>query len=190
MKRILFISIMLIVLSFGTISNAIVASSSQYSISSVKAYVFYNEENEVYNEEKTWLDENINIRKEYINTNDNNELFTKVKEALKIKKDKFPITIIGSTYFIGFDEKIKNNIEEAFNAYSEAEEYGDIVEKIKNNEDVTDLIKQNEKIYKQKSNVNIILIIVITFIVVVLIIFIIKAILKNKKRTNRFKKSI
>lgn len=178
MKKILFTSIILILLSFNIISNAIVTNSSEYS--NVKIYVFYNEENEVYQREKNWLDENINIRKEYINTNENEELFTKIKDALKIKNDKSPISIIGSIYFIGFDEKTQNNMKEAEDAYEKAEEYSDIVEKIRNNEDVKEIIKQNEKIYKQPSNSNIIVNIIFIVIAICVILFIFKCLKKKK----------
>ena len=50
MKKILFISIFLISLSFSIISNAVVTNSSEYN--NVKVYVLYNEENEVYQQEK------------------------------------------------------------------------------------------------------------------------------------------
>ncbi len=183
MKKILFTSIIiLILLSFSVVSNAIVTNSSEYS--NVKIYVFYNEENEVYQQEKNWLDENINIRKEYINTNENEELFTKIKDALKIKNDKSPISIIGSTYFIGFDEKTQNNMKEAEDAYEKAEEYSDIVEKIRNNEDVKEIIKQNEKIYKQPGNSNIIVNIIFIIVAICVILFIFKC-LKKKKRPRR-----
>ena len=184
MKKILFTSIIiLILLSFNVVSNAIVTNSSEYS--NIKVYIFYNEENEVYQKEKQWLDENVNIRKEYINTNENGELFTKIKDSLKIKNDKLPISVVGSTYFIGFDEKIQTNIEEAVKAYEKAEEYGDIVEKIRNSEDVKDVIKQNEKIYKQPGTSNVFLNVLAIIIAMFLIIFILRIILKKKKRARR-----
>ena len=184
MKKILFTSIIiLILLSFSVVSNAIVTNSSEYS--NVKIYVFYNEENEVYQQEKNWLDENINIRKEYINTNENEELFTKIKDALKIKNDKSPISIIGSTYFIGFDEKTQNNMKEAEDAYEKAEEYSDIVEKIRNNEDVKDVIKQNEEIYKQPGKFNTVFNIILIIVVVCVVILVIVKSLKKKKTSTK-----
>lgn len=179
MKKVLCISIILILLSFSIVSNAIVTNSSEYS--NVKVYVFYNEENEVYQQEKNWLDEDVNIRKEYININENGELFTKIKDALKIKNDKSPISVIGSTYFIGFNEKIQNNMKEAEEAYENAEDYGDIVEKIRNNEDVKEIIKQNEKIYKQPDNSNIIVNIILIVIAICVVLFILKCLKKKKE---------
>lgn len=183
MKKIFTSIIILILLSFNVVSNAIVTNSSEYS--NAKVYVFYDEENEVYQKEKNYLDENVNIRKEYINTNENGELFTKLKDALKIKNEKLPISVVGSTYFVGFDEKIQTNIEEAVKSYEEIEEYGDIVEKIKNNEDVKDIIKQNEGVYKQPSKPNVFLKVLFAIIALILAIFILRIILRKKKRRRR-----
>ena len=186
MKKVVFISIFLILLSFSIISNAVVTNSSEYN--NVKVYVLYNEENEVYQQEKNWLNENENIRKEYINTNENSELLTKIKDALKIKKDDLPISVIGSTYFISFDEKVQNNIKEAIENYDKAEEYGDIVEKIKNNEDVSGIIKSNEKIYKQPNTSNEFLKIIFVIVAAFLIIFILKVVLKKNKGKGKRKR--
>ena len=58
MKKVFFISIFLMLICFISVSNAIVTNSSEYS--NVKVYVFYNEENEVYKQEKEWLSEKLN----------------------------------------------------------------------------------------------------------------------------------
>ena len=188
MKKVFFISIFLILICFTGVSNAIVTNSSTYS--NVKAYVLYNEENDLFKEQKEWLDKNLDIRKEYINTNENNELYQKIKDVLKIKKDKFPLIIIGSSYFVNFDDKVQNNIKEAEKAYKNAKEYGDIVEKLKNNEDVKEVIKQNEKIYKNKNTFNVIIKVVIIVIAVLLVIVILNILLKKKlnKTTNNSNK--
>lgn len=181
MKKQLIIFFLLILLCFPIVSKAVVTNSIEYD--GTKIYVFYQESNENYEKEKQWLEDNTNIRKEYINTNENNELYTKVKDVLKIKKDKLPLTIIGSTYFIGFDEKTKNQINEAITSYENADQYGDVVEKIRNNEDVKDIVKQNEGIYKQPGTSNNILIIVLIIVVVFILICILKA--KGMKKRPR-----
>ena len=180
MKKILFISLLLLLFIFSNFSSAVVTNSSLYS--NVRVYVFYNEENESYNEEKNYLDKNVNIGKEYINTNENEELYSKVKDDLKIRNNKFPVTVIGSTYFTGYNEKIQNKINEAIDAYDKAENYSDIVDKIKDNEDVKYAIKQNNQIYKDKQiNITNIIIIVLLIICGVLVIsYIIKRIYKKK----------
>ncbi len=183
MKKVFFISIFLMLICFISVSNAIVTNSSEYS--NVKVYVFYNEESEVYKQEKEWLSEKVNARKEYINTNENSELYNKIKDVLKIKKDNLPIIVVGSTYFIGFDEKIQSNIEEAVKAYENAEKYGDIVDKVRNNEDVKDIIKQNEEIYKQPNTSNVFLNVIFVIIALFIIIFILKIVLEKKLNNTK-----
>ena len=126
-----------------------------------------------------------NARKEYINTNENSELYNKIKDVLKIKKDNLPIIVVGSTYFIGFDEKIQSNIEEAVKAYENAEKYGDIVDKVRNNEDVKDIIKQNEEIYKQPNTSNVFLNVIFVIIALFIIIFILKIVLEKKLNNTK-----
>ena len=183
MKKVLLINvIILILLSFSVVSNAIITNSSEYS--NVKVYIFYKEENDDYQQEKNWLDENVNINKEYINTNENEELFTKIKDTLKIKKDDLPITVIGSSYFIGFDEKVQNNIKEAIEAYENAEEYGNIVEKIRNNQEVKEIIEQNKKIYKQPGQSHIALNIIFILVTICAVILILKFLKKKQVQKN------
>ena len=170
MKKILIASIIFMLSCFCIISNAVVTNSSEYS--NEKVYVFYEENNENYEKEKQWLEENPNIRKEYVNISENGELLNKVKDALKIKKDKLPLTVIGSNYLIGFDEKTQNKINEIIENYKTSGEYTDIVEKIRNGEDVKELVKTN----KPNGIAKTILIIIGIILVVCILIEI-----KNKK---------
>ncbi len=184
MKRILCISIALILLSFSIVSNAIITNSSEYS--NVKVYVFYEDNNEKCEQEKQWINDNTNIREEYIKVSENGELFEKVKKALNIKKDELPIAIIGSAYFVGFDEKVQNSMKEAIAAYDGADEYGDLVEKLKKDENVDELIKQNEEIYKQpKNSNNLVKIILIVLVIVIIIIIAGRLYVQNKKKKKR-----
>ncbi len=179
MKKILFTSIVLLLLLFPIVSKAVATNSSYYD--GVKIYVFYEENSENFEQEKQWLEEDSSIMKTYLNINENSELLSKVKDTLKIGSNKLPITIIGSTYFIGFDEKVQNNMKEAVESYKNAEEYGDVIEKIRNNEDVKDIVRQNEQIYKAPNNTVIIIIsIIFAIIVVLLAIYILK-----KKKTKK-----
>ena len=111
-------------------------------------------------------------------------MFKKIKKELKIGKNNTPITIVGSTYFVGFNEETKNNIKDAITAYDNADEYGDIVEKTKNNEDVKDLIKQNNQIYKQPKKTNIFLVVLIVLVLIIIILLFMKYI-KSKNRRKR-----
>ncbi len=183
MKKILFTSIVLILLLFPIVSKAVATNSSYYD--GVKIYVFYEENSENFEQEKQWLEEDASIMKTYLNINENSELLSKVKDALKIGGNKLPITIIGSTYFIGFDEKVQNNMKEAVEAYKNVEEYGDIIEKIRNNEDAKDVIKQNEEIYKQPGKFNTVFNIILIIVVVCVVILVIVKSLKKKKTSTK-----
>ena len=174
MKKILYISLFFVLLCINSLSYAIVTNSSLYS--NVKVYVLYNEENGEYTQEKNLLNENVNIQKEYINVNEDEELYDKIKDALKIKKDKFPVTVIGATYFVGYNEKVQNSIKETIEIYDKADNYVDIVEKIKNNEDVSDDIKQ------KRSNI---LVISIVFLLVIFSFILLICIIKKNKRKKK-----
>ena len=158
MKKILVIGITLILLCFSVVSNAVVTNSAEYN--SVKVYVFYKENSKAYKEEKDWLEEytknDIRVIVEEIEIKQNSELAKKVKDTLKIKKDKLPLTIIGSNYFIGFNKKVEKNLTEAIEAYKKADNYGDVLEKIMDNEDAKTAIEQNKGIYKQRSSFSVI----------------------------------
>ena len=182
MKKILYISLLLILFVFSNFSSAVVTNSSLYS--NIKVYVLYNEENDTYKKEKDYLDENVNIRKEYINTNENNELYQKLKDELKIRTSKLPITVIGSSYFVGYNEKIQSKINEAIDAYDKAENYSDIVDKIKDNEDVKDAIKQNNQIYKQTNIAYIIIIVLVAICCIICGILIVRYIMKKLNKNK------
>ena len=96
-----------------------IATNSSYT--DIKVYFFYEENCEECDKAKEWLEtefkENIRVRIEYLKTEENKELYDKVNNTLKIKKNKYPLMIVGSTTFIGFDEKTKNNLKEAIQSY-------------------------------------------------------------------------
>ena len=181
MKKVLFISLILILLCFSLTSYAVVTNSSYYS--NVKAYVFYSEENDEYNQEKQWLDDS-NIRKEYINTNENEELYNKTKDAFNVKKDKLPLTIIGEEIYNGYSDKTKEDMQKTIDEYNNNEDkYVDIIEKIRNNEDVKDELKNG-------SSSNILIIfrnIVIAVLVIFILVFLFKKVNKNKKKNKNIR---
>ncbi len=147
MKKLLFVFFLLMLLCFPAKSNAVVTNSSY----SVKVNVFLKDDCEDCEKAKEWLEEYRKekfIDVEYININDNNELYDKIKKELKIKNNKMPLTIIGSNYFIGFNNKMKESLNKAITAYDEVDNYCDIVSKTRQNEDVKECIKQNKDIYK------------------------------------------
>ena len=61
----------------------------------------------------------------------NQEFMEEVKNNLNIKSSGVPLTIIGNTYIVGYNDSIGNKIERAIKYYEE-NEYVDVVEQIKN----------------------------------------------------------
>ncbi len=151
MKKILYI--LLIMIIWPSIKVDAVVTNSFYS---TKVTVFYEDNCKEYDEERKWLEEYqkdnyINI--EYINIKNDENFYNKVKKSLNIKKKKLPLVIIGTNYFIGFNDKVKVNITNAIKSYEDTENYCDIVSKIQNGEDAKDCISQNSDIYNQQTGI-------------------------------------
>ncbi len=165
-------------LSFINVSKAIVTNSSYDNI---KVYFFYNDNCKECNTGKNWLHEesqNDNrIRIEDINIENDNELYNKVKDSLNIKNEKVPLILIGTNYFIGFNEKIKNNLLNAISSYEKVETYCDVITKIQNEEDINECTNQNKEIYKDN---NFLIIVAIIFILIGITFFMI-LFLKDQK---------
>lgn len=160
MKKFLLLLFLLMFLNFPINSNAI-ATNSSYS---VKVYFFCNEKNKDCDKAKEWLEEYqkdnfINV--DYLNIDNNKELYNTTRESLKIKNNQMPFIIIGSNYFIGFNNKVKENLTKAIQAYEKADDYCDIVLKIQNKDNVKECIKANKKIYNQSTGLFIFIIVLI-----------------------------
>ena len=68
------------------------------------------------------------------NNKDNQILMEKVKNKMDISENGVPLTIIGSTYVIGYTESFNDEIERIINFYLENNnKYSDVVGSIKNN---------------------------------------------------------
>ncbi len=179
MKKVLFMFFLLMFLCIP-ISIKAIATNSSYS---VKINVFYKDNCKDCDKQKKWLEEykkNNFINVEYIDIEDNKELYNKVKSALKVNKKDLPLVVVGSNYFIGFNDKIKSNLTDAIDSYLKNENYCELVTKLRNNDGVKDCLKNNQDIYKQSNSFPIFLKIVIVIIGIVLVIGIFKII--NKKR--------
>ena len=181
MKKVMNIIIFLILLSIPVATQAIATNASD--INYTRIYYFYSDDCKECEIGKEWLEnyekDDYKISVEYIKND--NDLELKVKDTLNIKKDIKPLIIIGSNYFIGFNDKVKNNLTDAISSYEEEEEYCDIIPKLKNNEDVKECINQNKDIYNT-SNSSIlpkVIIILIGIILISGIVFIIKKKLKS-----------
>lgn len=181
MKRVLIFIIALLFIYTPIKVSAVVVSSSTLDKKAV-VYVFIDNDSEDSEKEKAWLEEyikeNKDIKVEYINISNKSELTQKVKNALDIKDDKLPLTIIGTTYFVGYNDKTKENIKTAIEAYIEKEGHCDVVKNVQNNESIEECKKQNEGIYEpKKSSIGKIIIIALLIICTTSLI-----IIKIKKR--------
>lgn len=187
MKKRLFIFFLLIYLCFPVVSNALATNSSS---DNVKVSLFYQDNCKECDSAKEFLDnyrkDNYRLNTEYINIDDNKELNNKVKDLFSIKKDSVPLIVIGSNYFVGFNDNIKEELTSAIKAYEEKEEYCDVVSKLKNGEDTKDCINQNKDIYKQKNtsgvNISTIIKVVTVCILVALVIGVVFIFMKKKNK--------
>ena len=182
MKKIIIMFFLLMCLCFPIKSNA-VATNSSYS---VKIYSFFQNDCKNCDKEKEWLE---NYRKEsfidieYINIDNNDELYNKVKKELSIKKNKTPLVIIGSNYFVGFNNKTKDKLTKAIKSYEEADSYCDTVSKIRKNENIKDCINKNKGIYNQQKTSLFVKVIIV--IISICLIVGTSLIIKKKKLLSR-----
>lgn len=171
MKKISLIGLFLMLLCIPTVSNAVATNSSIFAKN--KIYVLYGDDCKKCDQEKEALEETYkddsSVRIEYIHINDDKEFIKKIKKNLKISYNKVPITIIGTTYFTGFNHNTLKHITKAVSAYDKEDNYCDIVASIKNKEDIGKCLQKNQGIYKENSVIMIIgiaaLAIIICFII-------------------------
>ncbi len=152
MKKLLSMFFLLMFLCFPIKTKAVVTNSSY----SVKVYFFFKEDCRECEEAQKWLEEyskNSFINVEYLNSEENNDLYKNIKETLKIKSKKEPLIVIGSNFFIGFNDKIKTKLTDAITAYEKEENHCDTVSKIRKNENGRDCIKENKGIYKEPNHI-------------------------------------
>lgn len=170
------IYILLICLILPIEARATIGSNS--SIPNVNIYFFTNECDKCIEEEE-WLD---SIYTKYYRLNTikikNNEKYFDILKKLKIPNNKYPLIVIGTNYFIGFNENIKTTVEEAITAYSNFNSYCDVMD---TNLDLKECQKVNRKIYRRNSKFSIIKIISILSILGILL----KIILEYRKRCDQ-----
>ena len=174
MKKQLFMFLMLMLLCFPIKSNAVVTNSSY----SVKVNFFYESDCKKCEKEKEWLEDYksthyINI--EFIDINEEKDLYENIKNNLKIKNNNLPLITIGTNYFIGFNEDVNTQITKAITSYEKTDDYCDIVSKTQNNEDIKDCIKSNKGIYNKQNSIFLkAMIVVISIVLIIGIVVIIK----------------
>lgn len=181
MKKLLIIIILL--LSFPLVTRA-VATNSSYD--NIKVYLFYEDENDSFNDMQKYLQETLEdykrIRLQLVNTGEEKDLYEKVKDKLDIEDDDKPLIVIGSSYFIGNSQKLKINLKEAFDSYEKSNNYCDLVTKVRNDEDIKECLEINDEIYQVPLEVNYPMVIIILAILV--ISFIMGIIIYQKKRAK------
>ena len=181
MKKILIIIILL--LSFPLVTRA-VATNSSYD--NIKVYLFYEDENDSFNDMQKYLQETLEdykrIRLQLVNTGEEKDLYEKVKDKLNIEDDDKPLIVIGSSYFIGNSQKLKINLKEAFDAYEKSNNYCDLVTKARNDEDIKECLKIDEEIYKAPQENN--YLIVVLGLATLVIFFVIGIIIYQKKKQS------
>lgn len=150
-KKILMI-FFLMFLCFPMVTKAL-ATNADYN--TVNLYYFCEKENSGCDSGKEWLENelktNIQINVNVKNIEEEQELYDKVKESLKIKSKKLPFIVIGTNSFTGLSKTNKEHLKEAIVAYQNAEEVCDLVSTIKNERDIKACLNQNKGIYR-KSN--------------------------------------
>lgn len=116
----------------------------------IRLYLFHSETCPHCKEEIEYLDTikddypNLDIVKYEVSNNEMNyNFYNKVIKEAKINTGgQVPFTIIGTDYYVGFSKDVKNKIKKSLNKFSTGE-YVDIISKIKNDEDISD-IKYNQ----------------------------------------------
>ena len=103
--------------------------------------------------------------------------------SLKINKNTKLFTVIGTSTFISYNNSIKDKIMDAISAYSEHNNYCNIVSKIQMNQSIDNCINENKDIYKNSNNfIKIILIIIVLFLLIGSIIIVKKV---KSKQLNK-----
>lgn len=122
----------------------------------LKFYLFYQESCPHCHDEMEFIN---SIKDEYptvdfvfyeISLNEMNyNFYNKVLNKTKINANGVPFTIIGTDYYVGFNEEISKNIVESLNKFLETGTI-DIISMVKNDEDLSD-IKYNENVNENMS---------------------------------------
>ena len=133
---------------------------------SIKVYFFHGDGCPHCKEENKFLEKmkdkykKIKVEKyEVWNNTDNQILMEKVKNKMNISENGVPLTIIGSTYVIGYSESFNDEIERIINFYLENNnKYSDVVGSIKNNtfkdKKVIDEFEKYEKKTDKETTIN------------------------------------
>jgi len=157
MKKVVFYIISFLILCMPISASAAV-SGGYGAVSdgdSVVIHLFYSEECPHCHREREWLKtfsaKYPNAKIKYYEREDYSELVSVVRNSLSVHNSYVPLTVIGSDYFIGYNEDIQKQIEEAFKAYSEHENYCDIVSLLEEGQSTKGCKTKNNGIYNLSS---------------------------------------
>lgn len=183
MKKIFWIIITFLILPMDI--YATIGSNS--SLSEIEVYLFSNDCDKCIEEEK-WLNEIYTkysrLKNNIININEDNKTYNEMVNKLGIPKNKYPVLVIGSEYFIGFNDKIKSSIENEIEYYSDYDTYCNIM-----NTDLSikECKNKNGKSFKENNYYIYALVVLIIVITSIGIVIFIKN--KNKLRKNNVNKN-
>ena len=187
MKRLITTLILLILVIFPSGTEATVATSS--ASRDLNLYLFYKDECEKCEEEKAYIEslakEDYRINLEYIDVSENEELYTEVQKELGFPKDNYPLMVVGTDYFMGFNGAVEKKIAKATESYLDADGYCDYIYRLQNDQDTKDCLKMNEGVYEEKNSLVKILAISLCIIIVISIIIVI--IKKRRKKSSDIK---
>lgn len=179
MKKITYIILFIFVLFPMTCQAAVATTSGERELN---VYLFTPDECNKCEEVKKYIEakhnENNRIILNEINVKEKEEVYKQAKEILNFKANKYPLVIIGTDYFVGFDNK---KLDSAIKSYLENNDYCNLIYRIENNKDTSNCLEINKDIYKN-TNSNLLINIVLVVAIISIVGFIIyKLVLKNKK---------
>lgn len=118
----------------------------------VDLYLFHSSTCQHCQAEREWLDEiqdtypSLEVHLyEVAEDKDNASLMKNIKDKLNIDNQQVPFTVIGDHYYIGFEDSIKASMEELIKTEIESPSTN-VIAKILNNEDVSDIKMKNGQI--------------------------------------------
>ena len=179
MKKITYIILSLFVFLPIVCEAAVATTSGERELN---VYLFTPNECDKCEDIKKYIEskhnENNRIILNEINVKEEKEVYDKLKDILNFKSDNYPLVIIGTDYFIGYDSK---KLDKAIKSYLNNEDYCNLVYRIENDKDISNCLEINKDIYKSTNNNLLINIALIVAIVLIVGFIIFKLTLKNKK---------
>lgn len=121
------------------------------SASKVKVYLFHNNSCPHCKREIEYLNTLKNVDVEMYEVSSYYKLYTKVSNDLNINTTSVPLTVIGTDYVIGYNDDVKNQINDMIDSYSK-KDYCDGVALVKENKDVSKCIESNKGIYSESND--------------------------------------